>query len=73
MYTFLGLWSNAFSYELQRKGDIECYEKVMELHASYPNILYNFALIFQQKTKEYFNKNKVIIRKLIGEIKNAES
>lgn len=68
------MWSNAFSYELQRKEDIECYDKVMVLHACYPNILYNLALIFQQqKNKEYFNKNKVIIRELIEEIKNLRS
>jgi hypothetical protein len=51
-------------YELQRKGDLECYDKVMESHPNYPKIWwYNLVLVYKQKAKEYFNINGVTKRK----------
>ena len=34
------LW-NSIPYELKCKGEIECYDKLNELHPQYPVILYN--------------------------------
>ena len=36
-------------HELQRKGDIECYDKVMEQHPNYPKIWwYRLVLRFKE-------------------------
>jgi hypothetical protein len=46
---------NYIPYELQRKGDIECYDKFMEQYPNYPKIWWhNLILLFKQKAKEYF-------------------
>ena len=46
---------NNIPHELQWKGDIECYDKVMGQCPNYPKIWwYNLVLTFKQKTKEYF-------------------
>ena len=37
------LW-NSIPYELKYKGEIECYNKLNELHPQYPVILYNHAI-----------------------------
>ena len=37
------------SYELQRKKDIECYDKVMESHPNYVYIIYIHIIKFKQK------------------------
>jgi hypothetical protein len=42
---------NNIPYELQWKGDIECYDKVMEPRPIYPKILR-----YIQKVKEYLSK-----------------
>jgi hypothetical protein len=70
MHTNCELGSNAFPYELQINGDIECYDKIMRSHSTYPKIYYNLVLIFKQKTNEYFNKNKGIVKNIIRKIKN---
>ena len=49
---------NSIPYELQWKGEIECYEKVMEPRPNYPKIWYNRVLEYKQKTKEYFHLSK---------------
>ncbi len=36
------LW-NSVLYELKCKGEIECYDKINELHPKYPIIIYNHA------------------------------
>jgi tetratricopeptide (TPR) repeat protein len=43
-------------HELQRKGDIECYKKAMELHPNYTKIWYNRGLKYKQKAKQYFKR-----------------
>lgn len=46
-------YSDNISHELQRKGDIECYDKVIGQLPNYPKIwLYYVVLIFKQK-KDY--------------------
>ena len=37
------------SYELQRKKDIECYDKIMESHPNYVYIIYIHIIKFNQK------------------------
>ena len=65
MRTFLEWFCwDEIQHELQRKGDIECYDKVMESHPNYPKILwYSLFLEYKQKAKEYFNRNRVTKRK----------
>ncbi|HET9805731.1 MAG TPA: hypothetical protein VFP49_02365 [Nitrososphaeraceae archaeon] len=47
-------WRNVFSYELQKKKDIECYDKVMDIYPNYPKIWWhNLVLAFKQKIKGY--------------------
>ena len=46
-----GLWSS-IPYELKCKGEIECYEKLNELHPIYPIIMYNHALRYIQRLKQ---------------------
>lgn len=46
-------WQNIFSYELQRKDDIECYDNIMEQHPNYPKIWrYNLVLRYKSKVNE---------------------
>jgi hypothetical protein len=51
---------DSIPHELQRKEDIECYEKAMELHPNYPKILYNRGLRYKQKAKQYFKRVSLI-------------
>ena len=51
-------WWNSIPYELKCKGEIECYDKINELHPKYPAIIYNYALKYKQKVKEYLGKSK---------------
>ena len=37
------------SYELQRKKNIECYDKIMESHPNYVYIIYIHIIKFKQK------------------------
>ena len=37
------------SYELQRKKDIECYDKIMESHPNYVYIIYIHIIKIKQK------------------------
>ncbi len=60
MRTFVDWMLDSIPHELQRKGDIECYEKAMELHPNYPKIWYNSVLKYKQKTKQYFKRLNLI-------------
>ena len=43
-------------YEIECKGEIECYDKINEFHPKYPIIIYNHALKYKQRLKYvYFN------------------
>ncbi len=45
------LW-NSIPYELKCKGEIECYDKLNELHPQYTVILYNHARRYKQRLKK---------------------
>ena len=64
MRTFLEwLCWDEIQHELQRKGDIECYDKVMESSPNYPKIWwYNLFLEYKQMAKEYFHRIEIGIR-----------
>ena len=61
-------WWNNISYELECKGEIECYDKINELHPKYPIIIYNHALRYQQRLKKIVSTIK--LKSLIGDINN---
>jgi hypothetical protein len=52
------LW-NSIPYELKCKGEIECYDKMNELHPIYPIIIYNHALRYKQRLKMITSTIKV--------------
>ena len=54
MRTFLEWILDSIPHELQRKGDIECYDKAMELHPNCLKIWFNRGLRYKQKVKQYF-------------------
>ncbi|MGZ5551953.1 MAG: hypothetical protein ACXWE7_14320 [Nitrososphaeraceae archaeon] len=56
MRTFVEWIWDSVPHELQRKEDIECYEKAMELHPNYPKIWYDRGLRYKQKAKQYFKR-----------------
>ena len=60
MRTFVDWMLDSIPHELQRKGDIECYEKGMELLPNYPKIWYNRGLKYKQKVKQYFKRLNLI-------------
>jgi tetratricopeptide (TPR) repeat protein len=60
MRTFIEWILDSITHELHRKGDIECYEKAMELHPNYPKIWYNRGLRHKQKDKQYFKRLNLI-------------
>ena len=42
---------NNISSELQRKNDIECYDKIMESHRNYHSIVYTYVRKFMEIPK----------------------
>jgi hypothetical protein len=60
MRTFLEWILDSIPHELQRKGDIECYEKAMELHPNCLKIWFNRGLRYKQKVKQYFKRLNLI-------------
>ena len=52
------LW-NSIPYEIKCKGEIECYDKLNELHPKYPIIIYNHALRYKQRLKKITSTIKV--------------
>ena len=42
-------WWNRIPYELKCKGEIECFDKINELHPQYPIIIYNHARRYKQR------------------------
>ena len=61
-------WWNNIPYEIECKGEIECYDKIIEFHPKYPIIIYNHAQRYKQRLKKIVS----IIKKksLIGDINN---
>ena len=44
-------WWNTIPYEIECKGEIECYDKINELHPKYSVIIYNYARKYKKKLK----------------------
>ena len=47
MQTSIRLNNNIFLDELQRKGDIECFDKIMDSHMYYPSKVYSYIRKFK--------------------------
>jgi len=52
-------WWNKIPYELKCKGEIECYDKINELHPKYPIIIYNYARKYKKRLKITVSTTKV--------------
>jgi hypothetical protein len=52
-------WWNRIPYEIQCKGEIECYDNINELHPNYPVIIYNYARKYKKKLKIKVSTTKV--------------
>jgi hypothetical protein len=61
-------WWNNIPYEIECKGEIECYDNLNEFHPKYSIIIYNHARRYKQRLKKIVS----IIKKksLIGDINN---
>ena len=55
-------WWNRIPYEVECKGEIECYDKINELHPKYPLIIYNYALKYKQRLKKIVSTKVKSIR-----------
>jgi hypothetical protein len=53
------VWWNNTPYEIECKEEIECYDKINELHPKYPIIIYNYALRYKQRLKKIVSTIKV--------------
>ena len=52
-------WWNSIPYELKCKGEIECYDKINELHPKYPIIIYNYTRKYKKRLKITVSTTKV--------------
>jgi len=52
-------WWNNTPYEIECKGEIECYDKINELHPNYSVIIYNYARKYKKKLKSKVSTTKV--------------
>ena len=52
-------WWNTIAYEIKCKGEIECYDKINELHPKYSVIIYNYARKYKKKLKIKVSITKV--------------
>ena len=50
---------NRIPYEIECKGQIECYDKISELHPEYPVIIYNYARKYKKRLKIAVSTTKV--------------
>ena len=57
-------WWNNTPYEIECKGEIECYDKINELHPKYPLIIYNYALKYKQRLKKIVSTKVKSIRNM---------
>ena len=55
MQTSIRLNNNIFLDELQRKGDIECFDKFMDSHMHYPSIVYSYIRKFREALDFFWN------------------
>ena len=49
-------WWNCINVKIRK--EIECYDKVMELHSNYQDKVYLSFLGYKQKAKEYIHKSE---------------
>lgn len=61
-------WWNNIPYEIECRGEIECYDKINELHPKYPIIIYNHARRYKQRLKKIVSTIKE--KPLIGDSNN---
>ena len=61
-------WWNNIPYEIECNGEIECYDKINELHPKYPFIIYNHARRYKQRLKKIVSTIKM--KSLIEDINN---
>ena len=52
-------WWNRIPYEIECKGEIECYDKINELHPKYQVIIYNHARRYKQRLMKIVSTIKV--------------
>jgi hypothetical protein len=52
-------WWNNIPYEIECKGEIECYDKINELYPIYPIIIYNYARKYKKRLKSKVSTTKV--------------
>ncbi len=52
-------WWNRIPYEIECKGEIECYDKINELYPKYPVIIYNYARKYKKKLKIKVSTTKI--------------
>jgi hypothetical protein len=52
-------WWNNIPYEIECNGEIECYDKINELHPKYPFIIYNHARRYKQRLKKIVSTIKM--------------
>ena len=52
-------WWNRIPYELKCIGEIECYDKITELHPKYSIIMHNHAIRYKQRLKKIASTIKV--------------
>jgi len=52
-------WWNNTPHEIECKGEIECYDKINELHPKYPVIIYSHARRYKQRLKKIIITGKV--------------
>ena len=45
-------WWKNIPYEIEYKGEIECYDKINEFHPKYPILIYNHARRYKQRLKK---------------------
>ena len=57
MQTFLEWFWERFPDELQRNSDVECYDRVMDLHPKYPKRWYYLVIGHKQRLKKFSKKN----------------
>jgi hypothetical protein len=57
MSVFLEWFWKRFPDELLGNSDVECYDRVMDLHPKYPKIWYYLVLRNKQKLKKFSKKN----------------
>jgi hypothetical protein len=51
------LW-NSIPFELKCRGEIECFDKINELHPIYPIIMYNHAQRYTQRLRRLYQPFK---------------